>query len=140
MASSAGGEGEPEFQIAPMLDVMLVLLIFFMSITATAVSRYDPAIQVPVAPDANKKEDSQSELVFNIAWKPDAHAAQITYEEEPVNFEAVIPRLARHLKADPKVRVLIRADNETPVSYINQVIEAAAKAGIVDITFATMNR
>ena len=33
-----GGDGEPEFQIAPMIDVLLVLLIFFMSIT-TAHSR-----------------------------------------------------------------------------------------------------
>ncbi|MDR1283980.1 MAG: biopolymer transporter ExbD [Opitutaceae bacterium] len=140
MASSAGGEGEPEFQIAPMLDVMLVLLIFFMSITATAVSRYDPAIEVPVAPDANKKEDSESELVFNIAWKPAEYTAQITYEEEPVNFETIVPRLARHLKADPKVRILIRADSGTPVSYVNQVIETVAKAGIVDVTFATLNR
>lgn len=141
MAGSAGGgEGEPEFQIAPMIDVLLVLLIFFMSIATTAVSRYDPGIHVPVAPDANKKEDSEGELVFNIAWKPEDHTAHIIYEEEPVNFEAIIPRLARHLKANPKVRILIRADNETPVSYINQVIEAAAKAGIVDITFATMNR
>lgn len=141
MAGSAGGgEGDPEFQIAPMIDVLLVLLIFFMSIATTAVSRYDPGIQVPIAPDANKKEDSEGELVFNIAWKPSEHTAQITYEEEPVNFEAVVPRLARHLKANPKVRILIRADNDTPVSYISQVIEAAAKAGIVDVTFATVNR
>ena len=32
-----GGEGEPEFQIAPMVDVLLVLLIFFMSITSAQV-------------------------------------------------------------------------------------------------------
>jgi len=35
-----GGEnGEPEFQIAPMIDVLLTLLIFFMSITTAEVIR-----------------------------------------------------------------------------------------------------
>ena len=32
-----GGDGDPEFQIAPMIDVLLVLLIFFMSITSAQV-------------------------------------------------------------------------------------------------------
>lgn len=57
MAGAARGEGDPEFQIAPMIDALLVLLIFFMSIASTAVNRYDPSIKLPVAADAAKKED-----------------------------------------------------------------------------------
>ncbi|MCU0793664.1 MAG: biopolymer transporter ExbD [Opitutaceae bacterium] len=140
MASTGGADGEPEFQIAPMIDVLLVLLIFFMSIATTAVSRYDPGIQIPVAPDANKKEDSEGELVFNLAWRPAEEKVIITFEERVVTPDDVIPALAAHKKADPKVRVLVRADNETPVRHVNDVINAAAKAGIVDVTFATVAR
>ena len=135
-----GGDGEPEFQIAPMIDVLLVLLIFFMSIATTAVSRYDPSIQLPTAPDANKKEDSEGELVFNIAWRPAENRAITTFEEGEVNLDAVVPVLAARLKATPKVRVLVRSDGMTPVRYVSAVVDAAAKAGIIDITFATMNR
>lgn len=140
MASSAGGEGDPEFQIAPMIDVLLVLLIFFMSIATTAVSRYDPSIQIPVASAANKKEDSEGELVFNIMWKAAEEAAVITFEEAVVTPTAVIPSLVAHKKANPAVRVLVRADNDTPVRHVNDVINAAAQAGIIDITFATVAR
>lgn len=135
-----GGEGEPEFQIAPMIDVLLVLLIFFMSIATTAVSRYDPSIELPVAPDANKKEDSEGELVFNIAWKPETQSAVTTFEEHAIIVEDVIPTLAARVKADPKVRVLVRSDAMTPVRYISAVVEAAARAGISDVTFATLSR
>lgn len=135
-----GGDGEPEFQIAPMIDVLLVLLIFFMSIATSSVARYDPTIELPVAPDANKKEDSEGELVFNIAWRANTSTAVTTFEENAVNVDAVVPKLIAHKKADPKVRVLIRSDGLTPVRYVSAVVEAAAKAGISDVTFATVAR
>jgi biopolymer transport protein ExbD len=141
MAGGGGGaEGDPEFQIAPMIDVLLVLLIFFMSIATTAVSRYDPGIELPVAPDANKKEDSEGELVFNVAWRPQTHTAVTTFEEHAVNLDDVVATLIARKKADPKVRVLVRSDGLTPVRYVSAVVEAAAKAGISDVTFATLSR
>jgi len=135
-----GGDGEPEFQIAPMIDVLLVLLIFFMSIAMTAVTRYDPTIELPAAPDANKKENSEGELVFNIAWKTAESRAITTYDEAPVNLDNIVAVLAARKKADPKVRVLIRSDALTPVRYISAVVDTAARAGISDVTFATLNR
>lgn len=135
-----GGDGEPEFQIAPMIDVLLVLLIFFMSIATSSVARYDPSIQVPLAPDANKKEDSEGELVFNLAWKPSEDKAVVTFEERVVLPAETIGTLSARKKANDKVRVLIRADGETPVRFVNDVVKAAAQAGIIDVTFATVAR
>lgn len=140
MAGGGGGEGEPEFQIAPMIDVLLVLLIFFMSIASTAVQRYDPSIELPVAAEAGEKPDSQGELVFNLAWDETARRVTITFEERPVTLEALPPLLAAKQRARPDLRVLIRGDHDTPVRHVAAIVEAAGAAGLVEITFAALAR
>ena len=136
-----GGDGEPEFQIAPMIDVLLVLLIFFMSIATTAVSRYDPTVNLPVAPDAGKKEDSEGEIVFNVHWHANENRAVTTFEEQEFSeLDRLVPVLAARKKAIPTARVLIRSDGDAPVRYVNDIVETAAKAGIIDVTFATLAR
>lgn len=136
---SSSGEDEPEFQIAPMIDVLLVLLIFFMSIATTAVSRYDQTVILPLAPDANKKEDSEGELVFNVHWKVADDQAITTFEEtEYLELSPLLPILNARKKALPNARILIRCDSNTPVRYVNDIVELSARAGLVDITFATL--
>ena len=43
---------DPEFQIAPMIDILLVLLVFFMSISSTEVLQSNKDIRLAVAKDA----------------------------------------------------------------------------------------
>src|SRR5947208_16344459 len=71
MAAGAGGaeSGEPEFQVAPMIDVLLTILVFFMTITSAQVLKVDKTIALPVAKDAQKKDNSRAEAVVNVRWK-----------------------------------------------------------------------
>ena len=63
-----GGEGEPEFQVAPMIDVLLVLLIFFMSITSSQVLKVDKNISLPVAANGVKRDDKAAAGLINISF------------------------------------------------------------------------
>ena len=145
-----GGEGEPEFQIAPMIDVLLVLLIFFMSITTTQVLKVDKSIQLPLAPDALKKDSTRAEAIVNVRW--DAAKKKATY----VMDDKVYPELPDLTKAiagakklgEAKVtrsanqtfRVVIRGDREASAMSVSRAMNSAAEAGVSDISFSAANK
>ena len=64
-------EEDPEFQIAPMIDILLVLLVFFMSISSTEVLQSNHTITLPVAADGKPaSKSSPGQVIVNIAWVP----------------------------------------------------------------------
>lgn len=145
-----GGEGEPEFQIAPMIDVLLVLLIFFMSITSAQVLKVDKSVTLPIAPDAVKRDDTRAEAIVNVRW--DTGTRKATY----IMDDRVYPELADLSKAiaevkrgssavsvkgpNPNFRVVIRGDREATAQSISLAMNAAAEAGIADVTFSAVNK
>ncbi len=150
MAGGGGGDGEPEFQVAPMIDVLLVLLIFFMSITTAQVLKVDKSIALPLAPDAIKKDTQRSEVIVNVRW--DAAKKKGTYVVDDKTFletgeltKAIAAakkigetRIAK--SANPTFRAVIRGDREATATYIARAMNSAAEAGISDISFSAVNK
>jgi biopolymer transport protein ExbD len=150
MAGGAGGGGgEPEFQIAPMIDVLLVLLIFFMSITTTQVLKVDKSVTLPVAADAAKKDNTRNEAIVNVRW--DEARKKALYNMDDKNY----PELADLTKAlaavkklgdakvargpNPAFRCVIRGDRNASAMSISRAMNSAAEAGISDISFSSIN-
>src|SRR5476649_60425 len=63
-------DGDPEFQVAPMVDVLLVLMLFFMPITSTEVLKKDKNLQLADAKNAKPTDQSMniSEIIVNVDW------------------------------------------------------------------------
>jgi biopolymer transport protein ExbD len=143
MAGSVGGDGsDPEFQVAPMIDVLLVLLIFFMSITTDQVLKIDKSISLPVAPEAKKREnDIKNQAVVNIDWDTGLGRARVTFGEiECEPLEQLVDHVKPVRDANPKLKMIIRGDAATPAVEVQKVIEQLAAAGIDDISLSGMNR
>ena len=143
MAGSAGGDGsDPEFQIAPMIDVLLVMLIFFMSITTDQVMKIDKSISLPVAPEAKKREnDIKNQAVVNIDWDTALGRARVSYGDIVCD---PLEQLAEHVRPakenNQKLKMIIRGDAATPALEVQKVIEQLASAGVDDISLSGMNR
>lgn len=145
MAGGGGGgeSGEPEFQIAPMIDVLLVLLIFFMSITSAEVLKVDKNIVLPVSPNAKKRdpEVSKHEMAVNVRWDKAAGKSFLNVDDrEFPDITEVVPYFVEKKKNDPKLRAVIRGDRDLPAIEIQRVMNVIGEGGIADISFAASNK
>jgi biopolymer transport protein ExbD len=150
MAGSAGGgKGEPEFQVAPMVDVLLVLLIFFMSITSAQVLKVDKSITLPLAADATKADNARSQVIVNVRWNEDAKKPTYVIDDTVVpDLLSVTKQLTAAKKIgdakiakgpNPNFRCVIRGDRNATAKSVTDVINAAAEAGISDVTISALN-
>lgn len=141
-----GGEnGEPEFQVAPMIDVLLVLLIFFMSITTAQVAKVDKEIKLPTAPDAKKKnpDEAMNEALINVRWDVSKRESLITFQDKKYlkpDLDQLSEILRTRKENNPKYRVVIRGDRRLPAVEIQRVMALIGQTGIDDISFSALNK
>ena len=145
-----GGEGEPEFQVAPMIDVLLTILIFFMTITSAQVLKVDKSIKLPLAPDAQKKDNTRAEAVVNVRWNRETKKAAFVYEDRTYPQSSLLVPLLKNARTqgekkitqgqNPAFRCVIRGDRDVPALYVSQAMNAAAESGISDISFSAVNK
>ena len=129
---------DPEFQIAPMIDILLVLLVFFMSISSTEVLQSNKDIRLAVAKDA---KENPGQVIVNLAINPISSAVAISVNEKDYPSAGdLIPVLQNHIAQNPMVRVLIRADKDVRYASMKSLLEAVGKAGIANVTFSVVDK
>lgn len=134
-------EADPEFQIAPMIDILLVLLVFFMSISSTEVLQSNKDIRLPVAKEAKDAKENPGQIIVNLAVNPISNAVGISVNEKDYPSAGdLIPVLQNHIQKNPMVRVLIRADKDVRYSAMKSLLEAVGKAGIANVTFSVVDK
>lgn len=134
--------GEPEFQIAPMIDVLLVLLIFFMSITSSQVAKIDKEITPPVAGAAKKKEKNlANEGIINVRWNNTRQQSTLVLQDrEYPQTDALVELLTDFKARNASYRVIIRGDKALPAVEVQKVMAVIAQSGIDDISFSALNQ
>src|SRR4051794_16673324 len=105
-------EEDPEFQIAPMIDILLVLLVFFMAISSTEVLQTNDHVQLPVAKEGKEAPKAMDGLlIINVLWTPLNNVGSLDVEGKPYAVASdIVPILQRTVQVTPDCRIVIRAD------------------------------
>ena len=120
-------EGD-EINITPMLDVVFILLIFFI-VTATFIKEAGIDVNRPDATTAVKKE--KANILIAISAKN-----EIWIDRRKIDVRAVRPNIERLHAENPKGTVVIQADKESKTETLIQVMDAAREAGVYDVAIA----
>jgi len=122
-------------QIAPMIDLTLLLLIFFMLAGKITKSEKLLDIKVPKAASGKIPSDEGDRDVVNIDDK-----GQLFSGSRPVSTKELTTHLKERFKVSPPLKLYVRADAGTPGKKIKEVMAIASEAGAVDVIFGVVQK
>jgi biopolymer transport protein ExbD len=125
-----GDGGQHGIDLAPMLDFVINLLIFFI-ITAVFVKESGLVVQRPTSFDT--PEDAESESI-NIQVLDNG---EIWVDNRVVDVRAVRANVERMSAIDPDAGVLIIASERAPTGVVVEVADQARLGGVYNVTFST---
>jgi biopolymer transport protein ExbD len=139
-------EEDPEFQIAPMIDILLVLLVFFMTIATDQVLQVNKEVILPVAKDAEQPgKDPNSSVYVNVIWNLDGTGKIEVDTAGQVDLAALTDYIIKKRSANeavdgPPFRVIIRADKRARYQYIRTVMVAVGAAKVPHVIFSAVDK
>jgi biopolymer transport protein ExbD len=122
-------EEENEINLTPMLDVVFIMLIFFI-VTASFIKEAGIEVNRPTATTWDKMEDAN----ILIAISP---GDEIWIDKKVIEPRAVRPTIERLHAENPKGSIVIQADAESTNEALTIVMEAAKQAGVTNVAIST---
>lgn len=122
----------PAIQMTSMIDIMFINLLFFMALFVYFNFETELNISVPKAGSSLESRIAPEEIVVNVD-----KAGDIVVNRQKLNAGQLAALLKKTSSLYPSQAVIIRADQKTYHESVVNVLDAAAKAKIWNISFAT---
>ena len=120
---------EEEINITPMLDVVFILLIFFI-VTANFIK--EPGLEVN-RPDSETAEPTENAAILIAV----GNAGEIYMDGRRIDKRQVKANVVRLLAGNPQGSVVIQADEKATADTIMAVMDGAREAGVYNISLAS---
>ena len=122
-------EEEAAIDLTPMLDVVFIMLIFFI-VTASFVKEAGIDVNRPEASTAVKKDRANILVAIN-------ENNEIWINKRRVDERAVQANIERLYAENPQGSVVIQADRKAMTDTLIKVMDASRAAGVFDVSIAT---
>jgi biopolymer transport protein ExbD len=120
------------FQIAPMVDILLFLLVFFMLTWNFSRNEAELDVKVPAAKEGKESKRPAGEVILNV--KKDG---AIVMNRRPMSPDELLEILTRIAKLYPDQAVVLRGDENVDYRYVVDVLDICRAANIWNVAFAT---
>ena len=121
-------EEESEINLTPMLDVVFIMLIFFI-VTASFVKEAGIDVNRPDAPTAVMQENANILVAIN-------ERNEIWIDRRRVDARAVRANIERLHAENPQGAVIIQADEQSQTKTLVGVMDSARQAGVFNVSIA----
>lgn len=132
--SASEDDGESGIDLAPMLDFVMNLLIFFI-ITAVFVKEVGFSLSRPSAsnqstPQQQKKDDKTLYIVLH-------NGGEISIDRRPIDVRAVRANVERFKAEYPEGPVIVVANGQSLTGVLVQVMDQVRLGGVMNVSIAT---
>jgi len=117
----------PTLNIIPLIDVLVVLLIFYIATTVFKKSEPKITIKVPESTTAKTTKETPPSIIYVTS------DSKIFLDDAPVDAAQLGDLLKSKMAANPAFKVAMKADTKAPFGAITKVMDAAHIAGIGDL-------
>lgn len=123
------------FQLAPMLDVVFLLLIFFVVTQKFILNEQDLKVKVPTAPKTTEETSRAIDEIIINAREEDGELV-ITIDRNIFTRDQLAEMLKRMVSVNPNQPVRIRGDADMRWQKVADVISTCTQAGVSNVSFS----
>ncbi|MAT52086.1 MAG: biopolymer transporter ExbD [Porticoccaceae bacterium] len=124
-------EEESQIDLTPMLDVVFIMLIFFI-VTASFVKEAGVDVNRPPTTDQPPPDQANKNIVFHVSESGD-----IMLEGRRIDVRSVRANVERIHAENPEAKVIISADPKAKTELFVKISDQAREAGVYDISLST---
>lgn len=121
------------FDMTPMIDMTFLLLIFFMVTSKLSNEKIKMDIALPSARVAQLTDATGDRDIINVDASGTYHVGNT-----PVTKQQLKAHLTARFKANPPLKIYLRADKNTPSKMLKEFMGLAAEAGAVTVLIGTL--
>jgi biopolymer transport protein ExbD len=120
------------FQIAPMVDILLVLLVFFIVTWNFSLAEKELDVKIPAATHAKEANAYVGQVVVNVRTD-----GTIIFNHKPISPDELVAKLRELARLFPDQAVILRGDERANYKFIMNVLDICRQANIWNVAFAS---
>ena len=132
--TDVGGPDELVLNLTPMIDVVFLLLIFFMLATTFMDPEREIDLDLPEAASSVAQDTQQDEIIINVM-----RDGAIRLGDSTVDRSGLLSELRRAARENPEIAVTIRGDRLVTHEVIVSVMDACGQAGLRNLAVGTID-